>query len=126
MGDEKDFRVIDRRGERAEKGKGEPPPAKAAGEGFTMEEKETPPAEPMQIDFPTFIFSLATSALIHSGYAPDSAGRAEKNEELAKQNIDLLGILKEKTKGNLTKEEEELMEGLLTQVRLKFVEAFKK
>jgi hypothetical protein len=124
MGDgkEEDFKVIDRRGKRDESEK----PAK--GEGFTMKEgAQPPPAQPQQIDFATLVFSFATSALINMGLAPDPATKkTQKNLEVSRQNIEILEMLKEKTKGNLTPDENALMENLLTEVRLRYVEASKK
>jgi len=79
------------------------------------------------VDFSTFTFSLATGALINLGLAPDPmTQKVTKNVDLARQNIEILSLLKEKTKGNLTADETKLMDSLLTEVRLKFVEATKK
>ncbi len=79
-----------------------------------------------EVDFSTFILSLGHSALVHLGVAPDLGGaRAERNLPLAKQTIDLIGILAEKTKGNLSGEEERLMEQLLYDLRSQYLEASK-
>lgn len=79
-----------------------------------------------EVDFSTFVLSLAHSALVHLGVAPGLDGeKAERNLALGKQTIDVLGILAEKTKGNLTGQEERLMEQLLYDLRLQFVEASK-
>ena len=70
------------------------------------------------------ILSLATGALINLGMAPDPVTREDqKNVELARQNIDILSLLEEKTKGNLTEDESKLLENLLAETRLRFVEA---
>lgn len=95
----------------------------------TREEKElgknTPPPLP-EIDFSSFIFSLSTSALLHLGEVPDpTTQKREKNLPLAKQTIDILGMLKEKTKGNLTPEEEKLIENILTDLRWRYVREVK-
>ena len=124
MESKNDFKVVDRR---ASSGASDSPQseAKKDGEGFVMKDKN-PPA-PSQIDFATFVFSLATGALIHMGIAPDpQTQKTQKNLELATQNIELLALLKEKTVGNLSKEETEVLDSLLTEVRLRFVEASKK
>ena len=130
MADEKDeFRVIDRR---ASSGEGSDRKAQEradvrAGAGFTM--KESPasgPSSPTQIDFSTLLLSLATGALIHMGLTPDPATRKiSKNLEMARQNIELLELLEMKTKGNLTADEAQLLTGLLSEVRLRYVEASK-
>ena len=95
----------------------------------TREEKEVgkdaPPPLP-EIDFSSFIFSLSTSALLHLGEVPDpTTQKREKNLPLAKQTIDILGMLKEKTKGNLTPEEEKLIENILTDLRWRYVREVK-
>lgn len=122
MSEEKEFKVIDRRGSRDEEEKKE-----TSGEGFVMKEGPETAQAPHQIDFATFIFSLATGAFINMGLSPDPhTGKTAKNLELARQNIDLLAILKEKTRGNLSEEEKTLLESLLTEVRLRFVDVSKK
>jgi hypothetical protein len=88
------------------------------GETFVME----PPAGP--ISFSTFILGLASTTLIHLGEAPDPAtGESAPDLVLAKQSLDLLELLENKTKGNLTHEEQQLFQSLLTDLRLKFVSA---
>jgi hypothetical protein len=86
-----------------------------------MSETEKQPVLP-QIDFGMFVMSLASSALVHLGEVvhPDR-GAVESNLSLAKQTIDILGMLREKTRGNLTKEEGELLENLLLDLRMKYV-----
>ena len=75
-----------------------------------------------EIDFGTFVLSLASSALVHLGevHHPDTGG-AQANLSLAKQTIDILGMLRDKTRGNLTREEGELLENLLLDLRMKYV-----
>jgi len=75
------------------------------------------------IDFTTFVASLGHSALMHLGEAPGLDGQmAEQNFPLARQTIDLLGVLEDKTKGNLTGEEERLLAATLFDLRTRFVE----
>jgi hypothetical protein len=75
------------------------------------------------IDFYTFILSLGSSAFIHLGDAPhpETGTRMEPNLVLAQQTIDILAMLEEKTKGNLSPEEEKFLENLLMDLRLRFV-----
>ena len=77
------------------------------------------------LSFTTFVVSLASSAAIHFGDLPDpSTGqRAEVNLEGAAQMIDILALLEEKTRGNLTLEEREVLEQVLYELRLRFVDA---
>lgn len=77
------------------------------------------------VDFSTFVLSLAHSALVHLGVAPDPAtGQSQPPSlPLARQTIDLVNLLAEKTKGNLTGEEERLLEQLLYDLRIRYVDA---
>ena len=79
------------------------------------------------IDFATFIVSLSHSVLMHLGLAahPDSDA-VQTDLPLARQTIDLLGLLEEKTKGNLTGDEERLLTQILFDLRMHFVEIQKK
>ena len=78
------------------------------------------------LDFATFILSLSHSALMHLGEAPHpDTNKVEANLPLAKQNIDLLGLLEEKTKGNLTGDEERLLAQVLFDLRMRYVERSK-
>ncbi len=74
------------------------------------------------ITFSTFILSLNTAALVHLGELPDPVTQKKQvNLTLAKQTIDTLEMLKEKTKGNLTIEEEKLLQSILYELKLKYV-----
>lgn len=74
------------------------------------------------IDFGTFILSLSTSAAFHLGLAPHPENNCEcRNLPMAKQTIDILSILQDKTKGNLTGEEERLLSEILYNLRMAFV-----
>jgi hypothetical protein len=75
------------------------------------------------VDFGTFVLSLGSSALVHLGEI-QHPGSTEANETLAlaRQVIDLLAMLEEKTRGNLTAEETRFLSDLLADLRLKFVE----
>ncbi len=78
------------------------------------------------IDFATFVLSLSHSALMHLGEAPHpDTNKMEANLPLAKQNIDLLGLLEEKTKGNLSGDEERLLAQVLFDLRMRYVERSK-
>jgi hypothetical protein len=78
------------------------------------------------IDFSTFVLSLSHSALVHLGDAPPPDGpMSERNLSLARQTIDLLAILQEKTRNNLSGEEERLLDQALFDLRVRFVEISK-
>jgi Domain of unknown function (DUF1844) len=79
-----------------------------------------------QIDFATFVLSLSHSALTHLGEAPHpETDKIEQDLPLAKQNIDILGILEDKTKGNLSGDEERLLAQVLFDLRMRYVECVK-
>jgi hypothetical protein len=76
-----------------------------------------------QITFPTFLLSLSTSVLMHLGLIPNPvSGQVEKDLALAKQTIDLLSLLKQKTQGNLDPEETQLLDSILYDLRMQYVE----
>jgi len=137
MEDEKGFIIKDRRRfddsgevkpeapleEAAAKPKKPTPEAKAA-EPKADEPRQDKEAESSfpELDFSTFVFSLGTSAMYHFGDFPDPATKkAERNLEAAKQTIDILAILQAKTKGNLSDDEERLLDSLLYELRMRYV-----
>jgi hypothetical protein len=91
----------------------------------TAREDTSAQKEPLpEIDFTNFIFSLSTSVLIQLGEIQDPfTQKSSKNLPLAKQTIDLIGMLKEKTKGNLNPDEEKVIDYILYDLRMKYVKA---
>ena len=82
--------------------------------------------EYVKIDFSTFLYSLGTAALMSMGVFPDPiTKKIRKNLEEARQNIDVIELIEEKTKGNLSKEEDRILAAILNEVRGKYVEAAK-
>jgi outer membrane biosynthesis protein TonB len=122
--EKKSFRVIDKRTtaeatEKEEKTKKET----KAQEKEAQKEGEQPRPVP-EVNFSAFVYSLSTSALVHLGEIPEPiTEKMDKNLPLAKQTIDILGILQEKTKGNLTQEEENLLSSFLYDLRMRYVKA---
>ena len=133
--EKKDFVVKDRRifaeenlddGEKEEK---EAPAAEEKTEAETKEADEKPDAgdqePPLQfpeINFATFVASLNASALLQLGAIDDpTTGTKNKNLPMAKQTIDILNMLQEKTTGNLTEEEENLLKNILYDLRIMYV-----
>jgi hypothetical protein len=75
-----------------------------------------------KIDFSTFVLSLNSSALVQLGLIEDPAsGEKTKNLPLAKQTIDLLAMLEDKTRGNLTRDEDNILKSLLYELRMLYV-----
>ena len=115
--EDKGFTVIDRRGS-AEETPASAPPAAA----------DPPPERSAPtVDFSMLAQSIAFSALHHLGLMtePESGRASERNLPLARHNIEILELLEEKTRGNLSAEESKLIANLLYEVRMHFVEATK-
>lgn len=75
-----------------------------------------------KIDFSTFVLSINSSALLQLGLIEDPAsGQKTKNLPMAKQTIDLLAMLEDKTRGNLTSDEENILKNLLYELRMLYV-----
>ncbi len=153
--EDRGFRVIDRRQEgrdepetppseqkakEPEPTKEQPQPESTAGAQAPSEQSERegeapqgPPVEgatqaPFKGDeaFGQFIISLATSAYMHLGLVPGPDGKpSETNLPLAQQTIDILGMLETKTQGNRTAQENALMDQLLSELRMRYVEVKK-
>ena len=130
----KGFTVQDRR-RFSETGEARETPEES--QGFTISEpsqsseaqsKTETPQEPLpEINFSTFIISLSTQALMHLGeIANPLSGKNETDILVAKQMIDILAMLQEKTRNNLDTGEETLIEDVLFDLRMKYVEAVKK
>ena len=90
----------------------------------SVEESQEPPTEEYlpEMNFANFVLSLSTTAMYHFGDFPDPVSRkAEKNLIAAKQTIDILGLLQTKTEGNLDENEKSLLDGLLFELRMRYV-----
>jgi hypothetical protein len=132
----KGFTVQDRRRFSPETGEAreEAPETRASTERQPVENAAASPNEseaqhePLpEINFSTFVISLSTQALMHLGeIASPLSGKVETDISVAKQMIDILGMLREKTRGNLNAGEERLIEDILFDLRMKYVEAVKK
>lgn len=136
MGDESEqkpqgFTVSDRRifaGGTEPAAEASPPPVEAPPPGPPADQPASEKGEPSlpPVDFTTFTLSLGSSALMHLGEVErPQSGKVEKDLALAKHTIDLLSMMQEKTKGNLTAQEAQLLESLLFDLRLRYVSAAK-
>jgi len=138
MTDKKDFVVKDRRAfstnGRSEKETDSKKEAETSGRESKAETVEEPvkgkksPKEDQdmsqlpEINFSTFIMSLNASALVSLGIIDDpGSGTKNKNLPLSKQTIDILVMLEEKTRGNLSSEEEQMLKGILYELRMLYV-----
>ncbi len=133
--EKKDFVVKDRRifaEENLDDGEKEETEAPAAEEKTEAETEEAdekpdagdqePPLQFPEINFATFVASLNASALLQLGAIDDpTTGTKNKNLPMAKQTIDILSMMQEKTAGNLSEEEENLLKNILYDLRLMYV-----
>jgi len=79
-----------------------------------------------EVNFNSLIFSLSSSALLHIGEIADPhTGEKRQDLALAKHTIDIMAMLKEKTKGNLNEEEDKFLDNILTDLRWRYVKATK-
>ena len=95
---------------------------------MTDESLGSSPDESAQaVTFVGFVFSLAHTAAVHFGDVPDpvSGETSPPNPQAAQQIIDILSLLEEKTRGNLTAEERQLLDQILYELRLRYVEVAK-
>lgn len=130
-GEERGFRIVDRRGEAAAEEEPARRAANSPGVASDVREARTATGGAAEdatlpaIDFSTFVLSLGTSALMHMGLVadPESGEPASKNLVFARQTIDTLDMLQRKTRGNLESDEAQLLESLLYDLRMRFVEA---
>ena len=118
----KDRRAFDTEGKVKEESKEE---AKQEGKKEEAGEREESKSSPLpEVNFSSFILSLSSSILLHLGEIADpQSGVKKKDLALAKQTIDIISLLKEKTTGNLTEEEQNLVEHILYDMRMRFVKA---
>lgn len=80
-----------------------------------------------EVTFSAFIMSLNTSVLFHLGEIADPVtGKKSIELDLARHGIDTLTLMQEKTKGNLSNEEEEMLKNIIYDLKLRFVQAAKK
>ncbi len=94
---------------------------KEAGQKPSRESSQMPFPE---INFTSLIFSLSSTALFHLGELPDPQTNEKKKDlPLAKHAIDTIAMLKEKTAGNLSSDEEKFIVNILTDLRLRYVKA---
>ncbi len=125
------FTVTDRRafsseGEARDQQQPEPQPQADAASPPPTDERQDKARHLPPADFTTFILSLSSSVLMHLGELPGpQQGQPARDLPMAKHTIDLLSLLQEKTRGNLSADEDSLLESLLYDLRLRYVELAK-
>jgi len=122
----KDKRIFDESGEaRAEDLKKEETAGDNKSEKKSLEKDDQARTQEdyfPEVTFSSFVLSLSTTVMYHLGDFPDPAtNKAEKNLAAAKQTIDMLNMIKNKTAGNLDIDEKELLEGILYELMIRYV-----
>ena len=129
MSEEQKFKITDRRGF-AEDGTPKPvdekpveAPATASGQQEKSSGQQNKPGDDYQpIDFSTFVLSYATQGFVLLGEAPNPyTDKIEEDVESVRHIIDLLSMIEQKTKGNLSGEENRLLESVLYELRMKYM-----
>ena len=116
------FVIKDKRFSESSETKEEPATVKEPDVKEKVAEPTTEPSDYPPVNFTNFVISLSTSALFHFGDFPEyEGGKAEKNLPAAKQTIDILDMLNEKTKGNLDSNETSLIQGVLYELKMRYV-----
>lgn len=97
------------------------------GDGEPRERDATCDEPIPEVDFVTFVVSLSTNALVSMGMLPrPDTGEKKRDLPLARQTIDILALLQQKTKGNLTGEEERILDTVLYDLRMTYVQVVRK
>jgi hypothetical protein len=128
--EEQNFKVTDKRGfreegevrapEASEKAEEKPKSAPSSATQSNPPGQEAPPRPP--IDFPSYLLSYYTQGLVLLGEVPNPyTNKKEEDVEAARHTIDILSMLEQKTQGNLSKEEQQLLETVLYELRMKFM-----
>ena len=122
-----DKRAFDEEGkpreDAAQEARNKPEPEKVpGGKPRATAPEEPPPGTGGRIDFPSYILSYYTQGLVLLGEVPNPyTNQKEEDLEAARHTVDILGMLRDKTKGNLTPEEAQLLESVLYEVRMKYM-----
>jgi hypothetical protein len=120
----KDKRSLDGKGELKEEEREEDIKGEEKREEAKKEETQRIPLP--EVSLSSLIFSLSSSALLHLGEIADpQTGEKKEDFALAKHSIDTIAMLKEKTEGNRTEEEEKFVDSILTDLRWRYVKASK-
>ena len=121
----KDRRSFDEGGELKDEDKSEDAEKKEPEKKETKSDDSQRPPLP-EVNFNSLIFSLSSSALLHLGEIADpQTGQKRKDLPMSKHSIDIIAMLKDKTKGNLNDEEQKFIDNILADLRLRYVKAVK-
>jgi hypothetical protein len=128
--DSQGFTVKDKRAfnEEGEARKGAETPSPAPGDEKSKVADSAPPGQEAapgtgaQIDFPSYVLSYYTQGLVLMGEVPNPyTNKKEEDLEAARHTVDILSMLQTKTKGNLSREEDQLLDSVLYELRMKYM-----
>jgi len=120
----KDKRSLDEKGDLKEEGQEVKKEQKETKDKAREEKAKRPPLP--EVNFNSLVFSLSSSAFFHLGEIADpQTGKKEKDLPLAKHAIDTIDLLKQKTAGNLTEDEQKFINAILDDLKLRYVKAVK-
>jgi len=120
----KDKRSLDEKGDLREEGQEVKKEQKETKDKAREEKAKRPPLP--EVNFNSLVFSLSSSAFFHLGEIADpQTGKKEKDLPLAKHAIDTIDLLKQKTAGNLTEDEQKFIDAILDDLKLRYVKAVK-
>jgi hypothetical protein len=120
----KDKRSLDEKGDLKEEGQEVKKEQKETKDKAQEEKAKRPPLP--EVNFNSLVFSLSSSAFFHLGEIADpQTGKKEKDLPLAKHAIDTIDLLKQKTAGNLTEDEQKFINAILDDLKLRYVKAVK-
>jgi hypothetical protein len=125
--EEQEFKVTDKRGFREDPVSNPSEPAENASKADSSPKSEAPPKQEAEtsrppIDFPSYLLSYYTQGLVLLGEVPNPyTNKKEEDLESARNIIDILTMLEQKTKGNLSSDEDKLLESVLYELRIKFM-----
>ena len=111
--------MVEQRGSGAG-GDDEETPAVGGNADRDADDSLPPASDVVPMDFSIFLLSLNTSALMHLGHAVQGEGPARVNLPMARQVIDIIAMLEDKTHGNLTGREEQLLHQVLFDLRVRY------
>ncbi len=126
--DERGFTVSDKRFSSRQESERDRPRQSSQPPHLSPEEQESPSlSSEEEVNFASFLISLGTQAFMHFGEIPNPmTQKQEKDIDAAKHFIDLLRLLQVKTKGNLTSEEEQLLQQLLFDLHMRYVQEIRR
>jgi hypothetical protein len=122
-----DRRFFDKEGNPIREGESPPSQETVSAPDSGNQQKQEPEAPPAKLDFASLVFLYVQTTLVYLGEIEDPAGQKKvENLKAAQQTIDILELLQEKTRGNLTPQEGQYLQGVLFDLRMRYVQKARK